>query len=420
MAANFASGTVWTGDNLGIMRGMNDACVDLIYLDPPFNSNRTYEAPIGSKAAGAAFKDAWTLDDVDVHEHGELADRNPAAYSVIEAARQAHGKPMQAYLIMMAVRLLEMRRVLKPDGSIWLHCDDAASHWLRVLMDGLFGRVAFRNVVIWKRIGNHNDASRFGRTADHLLFYGSEIRRGKVRVPLSDSNAAKYRRRDKRGRYQDTDLTGSGTREGESAQPWRGWNPTDIGRQWGVPMTGDYAAWIADNIIPDYLTEGSTLARLDILDAADMIVFTASGTPRLKRYLHANPGQVPPDVWIDIPPVNSQAKERIGYPTQKPLALLERIIKASSDEGDMILDPFCGCATALVAADRLQREWAGVDLSPLAVKLVDDRIAGDRGAVGRRNGPNGPAQAHRPWRYSKLPHPPAPALWGAGRRLRGL
>ena len=166
--------------------------------------------------------------------------------------------------------------------------------------------------------------------------------------------------------------------------------PTDIGRHWGVPMTGDYAAWIADNIIPDYLTEGSTLARLEILDAADMIVFTASGTPRLKRYLHANPGQVPPDVWIDIPPVNSQAKERTGYPTQKPIALLERIILASSDPGDMVLDPFCGCATALVAADRLQCEWAGIDLSPLAIKLVDERIAGDRAACGAAQRPSRP------------------------------
>ena len=162
MTANFASGTVWTGDNLDIMRGMNSECVDLIYLDPPFNSNRNYAAPIGSKAAGAAFKDAWTLSDVDVHEHGELADRHPAAHSVIEAARQAHGKPMQAYLIMMAVRLLEMRRILKGMGSIYLHCDDAAGHWLRTLMDAVFGVTAFRNEIVWKRIGNHNDAGRFG------------------------------------------------------------------------------------------------------------------------------------------------------------------------------------------------------------------------------------------------------------------
>ena len=231
MPPNFVSESLWTGDNLAVMRGMNDASVDLIYLDPPFNSNRHYEAPIGSKAAGAAFKDAWTLSDVDVHEHGELADRNPAAYAVIDAARQAHGRGMQSYLVMMAVRLLEMRRVLKPTGSIYLHCDDTAGHWLRVLMDAVFGVRAFRNEIVWKRIGNHNDAGRFGRTGDRLLFYGSNIRREGVRVPLSGSNVtSKYRHLDGRGQYRRGDLTAAETRQGEAGKAWRGWNPTDIGR----------------------------------------------------------------------------------------------------------------------------------------------------------------------------------------------
>ncbi len=383
MTANFASGTIWTGDNLAVLRGMNDACVDLIYLDPPFNSNRTYEAPIGSKAAGAAFKDTWTLDDVDVYEHGEMADRNPAAYAVIEAARQAQGKSMQSYLIFMAVRLLEMRRVLKPTGSVYLHCDDTAAHWLRVLMDGLFSKSAFRNHLIWKRIGNHNDGGRFGRTADHLLFYGQDIHRNAVRIPLSDQNvASKYRHSDERGAYSSDDLTGPGVSDGEAGTAWQGWNPTDIGRHWSVPRTGDYARWIDGSLIHGYLKEDGILKRLDLLHEAGLILFTSKGTPRLKRYLEANPGQVPPDVWVDIPPVNSQARERTGYPTQKPLALLQRIIKASSDEGDLVLDPFCGCATTLVAADRLQRQWAGIDLSPLAIKLVDERIAEERGLWG--------------------------------------
>ena len=421
-APNWASGTVWTGDNLRVLRGMNSESVDLIYLDPPFNSNRTYEAPIGSKAAGASFKDAWTLNDVDVCEHGELADRNPAAYSVIDAARQAHGKSMQSYLIFMAVRLFELHRVLKPTGSIYLHCDDAAGHWLRVLMDAVFGVSAFRNEIVWKRIGNHNDAGRFGRTGDRLLFYGSDIHRDGARIALFDSNAAKYRRRDERGLYQDTDLTGPKTSDGESGQPWRGWNPTDIGRCWSVPRTGEYAEWIEANLIPGYRAEESILARLDMLHDAGLIVFTAKGTPRLKRYLHANPGQIPPDVWTDIPPVNSQARERTGYPTQKPLALLERVINASSRKGDMVLDPFCGCATALVMADRLERRWAGIDLSPLAVKLVDERIAADRGELpwGGGNGPHGPAQAHGHRQAPQLPDPPPPALRRAGRRVRGL
>ena len=282
----------------------------------------------------------------------------------------------------MAVRLMEMQRVLKPTGSIYVHCDDTASHWLRVLMDGLFGRDTFRNCIIWKRIGNHNDAGRFGRTGDHLLFYGSEIRRMGVQVPLSDGNVrSKYRHRDERGRYRRDNLTGAGRSDGEAGQPWHGWNPTDMGRHWSVPKTGAYAAWITDNLIPDYQKEEGVLARLDMLDVAGLITFTANGTPELKRYLHANPGQVPPDIWTDIPPVNSQARERTGYPTQKPLTLLDRIIRASSKEGDLVLDPFCGCATALVAAARLGRRWAGIDLSELAIRLVKDRIVQDRGPL---------------------------------------
>ena len=171
MNANVTSGSVWTGDNLPVMRGMNDACIDLIYLDPPFNSNRHYEAPIGSKAAGAAFKDAWTLDDIDVHEHGELADRNPAAYSVIEAARQAHGKGMQSYLIFMAVRLLEMHRILKETGSIYLHCDPTASHYLKLLMDGIFGKGNFKNEVVWSYRRWPSKSRNFQTMHDTILFY---------------------------------------------------------------------------------------------------------------------------------------------------------------------------------------------------------------------------------------------------------
>ena len=208
MAANFASGTIWAGDNLPVMRGINDGCIDLIYLDPPFNSNRHYEAPIGSKAAGASFKDAWTLDDVDVHEHGELADRNPAAYSVIEAARQAHGKGMQSYLIFMAVRLLEMRRILKESGSIYLHCDPTASHYLKLLMDAIFGRRSFRNDITWQRYGSHNDARRFGRVTDTLLYYaGSGAAWAALRIPLSKEDVAKrYRIEDERGPYTTSPL----------------------------------------------------------------------------------------------------------------------------------------------------------------------------------------------------------------------
>jgi len=304
MTANFDSGTVWTGDNLPVMRGMNDACVDLIYLDPPFNSNRHYEAPIGSKAAGAAFKDAWTLDDVDVCEHGELADRNPAAYSVIEAARQAHGKGMQSYLIFMAVRLLEMHRILKPTGSIYLHCDPTASHYLKLLMDSVFGRARFRNEIAWCYRKWAVAAGQFVRNHDIVLFYAGD---------------------------------------GHTFNP-----------QFIDPSPGTMKRW-----------KGKRQQAVFV----DGVRQATSSSEK---------AQSPCPDWWEISVLNPNAKERTGYPTQKPLALLERIIRASSNKGDMVLDPFCGCATALVAADKLEREWAGVDLSPLAVKLVDDRIAADR------------------------------------------
>ena len=174
MEPNWTNRTLWTGYNLDIMRGMNSETVDLIYLDPPFNSNRDYSAPIGSEAAGAAFKDTWTLSDVDEAWHGEVADRDPALYAIVAASGLSHGRGMKSYLIMMAVRLMEMRRLLKDTGAIYLHCDDTAAHWLRVLMDSVFGTALFRNEVIWKRVSNHNDAGRFGRTVnggakrDHL------------------------------------------------------------------------------------------------------------------------------------------------------------------------------------------------------------------------------------------------------------
>ena len=300
-AANFASATIWTGDNLDIMRGMNSACVDLIYLDPPFNSNRIYEAPIGSKAAGAFFKDAWTLDDVDVCEHGELADRNPAAYAVIDAARQAHGKGMQSYLVFMAVRLLEMQRILKPAGSIYLHCDPTASHYLKLLMDGIFGKDRFRNEIIWSYRTGGVSKNYFARKHDVLFYYSG-------------------------------------------------------GSMFNMQTEKAYTK--SKNRKPGLVNYGAGQA---------MFYEDDNGIYNLVSMR---------DVW-EIPYLNSQAKERLGYPTQKPLALLDRIIKASSNPGDMVLDPFCGCATALVAANRLGRQWAGIDLSALAIKLVKQRIIED-------------------------------------------
>ena len=171
MDENWQNRTLWTGDNLDIMRGMNSESADLIYLDPPFNSNRNYEAPIGSEAAGAAFKDTWTLSDVDEAWHGEIADRDPKLYAIIDAAGQAHGKGMKSYLIMMAVRLMEMWRLLKDAGSIYLHCDPTASHYIKMLMDAIFGEKQYRNEIVWKRTSSHSDSKTLGSVHDIILRY---------------------------------------------------------------------------------------------------------------------------------------------------------------------------------------------------------------------------------------------------------
>ena len=344
---NWASRTMWTGDNLDIMRGMNSESVNLIYLDPPFNSNRNYAAPIGSEAAGAAFKDTWTLDDVDLAWHGEIAEQHPALYAIIGAAREAHGKGMQSYLIMMGIRLLEMRRLLKPTASIYLHCDPTASHYLKMLMDAVFGASCFRNDITWKRFNFHADAKRFGRVSDNLLFYSKSEQYifNQQRTPYSKEYInSKFTHQDPNGRRFRLD----------NLNPPGGRGPV-------YEFSGVTRPW------------RFTEEKMRALHAQDKI-YTKSTIPQLKRYLDETPGQAVYSIWTDIPPINSRAKERLGYPTQKPLALLERIIKASSNEGDIVLDPFCGCATACVAADRLDRLWVGIDLSPLAAKLVRQRI----------------------------------------------
>ena len=302
---NFKNRTVWTGDNLPIMRGLNSESVDLIYLDPPFNSNKDYAAPIGSKAAGAAFKDTWTLDDVDRLWLLLLRDNNPTLFHVIEAARLVHGKGMAAYLAMMAQRLRGMRRILKPHGSIYLHCDPTASHYLKMLMDAVFGRDNFRNEIAWHYRRWPAAQRNFQRMHDTVLFYSSQKggnNFNKLMTPLSTGTQKRWR-----GKKSRVAFTKEGTR-----------------------------------MVTQMTDEDSSGAPMD-------------------------------DVW-DIPVINSQAKERIGYPTQKPLVLLERIIQASSNEGDIVLDPFAGCATACVAAERLGRQWIGIDISEKAAELVQVRI----------------------------------------------
>ena len=391
--ANFANRTLWTGDNLDILRGLNSASVDLIYLDPPFNSNQDYSAPVGSAAAGAAFKDTWSLSDVDEAWHGMIAESHPALYGIIDTARPVHGKAMKSYLIMMAVRLLEMHRALKDTGSIYLHCDDTASHYLKLLMDSVFGPAQFRNHLIWRRSPAHNDPRRFGRNVDHILYYAKGQRwtwNGfDIATPKSDEEIKKaYPQTDERGLVRSDNLTGPlhGTAPGlPSTTPWRGYDVYARGRCWSPPKTGAYAKFIEDNFIPGYRSIEGVHERLDALDAAGLIHHPTNGVwPGLKRYAAADRGNPPQSLILEPPGFTNFNKgaEWVGYPTQKPLALLERIIAASSNVDDVVLDPFCGCATALVAAEKLQRRWVGIDLSPKAKDLVELRLRRDLGLFG--------------------------------------
>ena len=367
-APNFADKTIWTGDNLDILRGMNAECVDLIYLDPPFNSNRNYEAPVGSKAAGAAFKDTWTLSDLDVAWMGLIADEQLAIANLLHTSSLTHGKGMQSYLTMMAVRLLEMHRVLKVTGSIYLHCDPTASHYLKLLMDSVFGTENFRNEITWKRRHGFSSAVhesvRFGICTDIIFFYAKTDETAFGPQYNKESQAYQeyinkyFRLVDEHGRkYQATSLTNPSYRP-NLIYEYKGYPP---------PQNG----WMI------------TFEKMGQWDDEGRIHFPKSKTGRLRRKSFADElkGMPVQNLWDDISQIGAHAQERVGFPTQKPLALLERIIKASSNPGDVVLDPFCGCATACVAADRLSRKWVGIDISPKAGELVKMRLQQTMGSL---------------------------------------
>ena len=329
---NVENRTVFSHDNLPILRGIDSTSVDLIYLDPPFNSNRNYAAPIGSEAAGAAFKDTWTLSDVDNAWHGEIADREPALYQAIHAAELTHGKGMKSYLIMMAVRLLEMKRVLKDTGSIYLHCDPTASHYLKTLMDSVFGKDNFRNEIVWYYQKWTNAARYFQRNHDIIIMY-------------SATNSYTFNKQYGELTKRQKQVISAGYNAGSSS---------------------------GNKIVRIYNRDNPKVkAKLPIWMEEGRKIYDVS-SPK---------GRALNDVW-EIAYLNSQAKEKTGYPTQKPVALLERIIKASSNKDDIVLDPFCGCATTCVAAERLQRHWIGIDISPKAVDLVRVRLENEIGMFG--------------------------------------
>jgi site-specific DNA-methyltransferase (adenine-specific) len=358
--------TLYYGDNLQVLRQhIKNESVDLIYLDPPFNSNRNYnvlfkdETGRDSQAQITAFEDTWHWDANTARVYEELVTEGPERVSsMIGALRQFVGaNQMMAYLVMMAVRLVELHRVLKPTGSLYLHCDPTASHYLKIILDTIFGVQNFRNEIVWKRTSAHSSAIKYGAIHDILLFYSKteNFTWNPLLSPFDPEYVDTFfDSKDKDGfRYKRADLTGAGISRGESGKPWRGIDVTVKGRHWMY--------------IP---------AKLDELDSKGKIHWPKKegGMPRLKQYPEDLGGVPLQDVWTDVRPIHNLAGERLGYPTQKPLTLLERIVQASSNHGDIVMDPFCGCGTAIAAAQKLGRCWIGIDITHLSIALIKYRL----------------------------------------------
>jgi len=368
-----APNILYYGDNLDILRRyVPDESVDLVYLDPPFNSNATYNVLFAEhhdeQAASQikAFEDTWAWDLSAEWSYKNTVEAGGQVSKALQAFHTLLGPSnMLAYLAMMAPRLVELRRVLKPTGSIYLHCDPTASHYLKLLMDAVFDPRNFRNEIIWQRTASKGlTTRRLPDNHDVLLAYqrGSEAtwNDDAVFMPhdlehLDAKTSEKYASRDAGGRrYQLTSLI----------------NPNPDRPNLTYEFLGITRVW------------RWTRERMQAAYVAGEIVQTKPGSvPRYKRYLDLQRGKPLSDVWIDIPPINARAAERLGYPTQKPEALLERIISASSNEGDVVLDPFCGCGTATVAAQKLGRRWIGIDITHLAITLIKTRLKDSFGLV---------------------------------------
>ena len=354
--------SLFYGDNLEILRQhFADESVDLVYLDPPFNSRATYNVLFKEQTGEAspaqiqAFSDTWrwTMESERVYENEIIVNPNtpPKVKDMAAALRQSIGRSdMMAYLVMMTPRLVELYRVLKPTGSIYLHCDPTADYLLRIIMDSVFGPTSFRNAITWKRTSAHSDAKRYGRISDSILFYAKSDDWTWNQQFVDHDEAYKdshYRyETEEARRYRTDNLTAGGLEGGGYTYEWNG-----VEREWRRPRES-----------------------MQRLHDDGRIRYTRNGVAEYIRYLDESPGMPLQDVWNDIPPLNSQARERLGYQTQKPQALLERIIQTSSNPGDFVLDPFCGCGTTVAAAEKLGRSWSGIDITHLAVALMKHRL----------------------------------------------
>src|SRR5579872_3129440 len=354
--------TLFYGDNLTILREyIPDESVDLIYLDPPFNSNRNYnvlfkdESGSDSEAQITAFEDTLHWNRAAEQTYHDLVTDGPEHVAkMIGALRDFVGtNEMMAYLVMMASRLVELHRVLKATGSLYLHCDPTSSHYLKIILDTIFGPDHFLNEITWKRTTAHNDPKRYGRIQDRILFYAKSSNKTFHHAPgaYSDKQLSRYKYQDERGPFRAENLTAPHVSPTRTIE-WRGTHPGS-NRQWRFP-----------------------LEELEQLYGQGRILLQRDGRPRkdgYKVYLEETEGPALQDIWTDIG-LGPTAGERLGYPTQKPLSLLERITAASSNPNDIILDPFCGCGTAIAAAQKLGRKWIGIDITHLSIALQKYRL----------------------------------------------
>ena len=367
--------TLYVYDNLPVLRGINSESIDLIATDPPFNSKRLYNAPLGSRSAKQKFKDRWHWDDVTGEWHDLVASDWPSIKEIIEAAAVIEGGSIDkltgridtgrtknstaAFLTWMAPRLIEMKRVLKPMGSIYLHCDPSANSYLRLLMDAVFGRQNFRNEIVWQRHtslakGSQHAPKTWGNTTDMIFFYAGSGASLSPYRRMTDEEVIKQFPlvNDKGERYYD-----------DSSHIWRtpnmGARP-NLCYEWRGFTNPHPSGWrLSKERLEEEYKKGN-------------IIIKANGRLQRRKYQRDYKGKQAGNLWTDMHIY--QKKERTGWSTQKPLALYERIIKASSNEGDVVLDPFCGCATTCVAAEKLGRQWVGIDIDPVAETITKDRL----------------------------------------------
>ncbi|MDQ3779348.1 MAG: restriction endonuclease [Chloroflexota bacterium] len=373
--------------------------MDLIYLDPPFNSNQIYNVifpganGLGASAQIQAFTDTWTWDQSAMETLVDIRREAPARVVTIvdalcESLRESN---IAAYIVMMTARLIHLHRVLKDTGSLYLHCDPTASHYLKVILDVIFGPRNFRNEIVWRRTGSHNNLRRYGPIHDTILFYtkSDDYVWNNPTRPYMRSHVEANFVLDENGyrtNYYGNVLTGSGVRNGESGRPWRGFDPTAKGRHWAVP--GKLIADIPEDFAG--LTQHEKLDRL--FELGHIKITPGHAWPIYQRYIRPGDGQLAPDIWAyqpyteglvfgtengidaDVRWLSPHDQERLKYPTQKPLALLERIIRASSEPDQVVLDPFCGCGTSIVAAESLGRRWIGIDITSLATTVIENRL----------------------------------------------